>query len=89
MTKPIKIEDITPEKLIEIEEAAKNLRIHDMTMQSLQEISQLREQALAHYYDIELQCKIRAFKAIKLGFSKAEIARTFNVTTNTITKWIG
>jgi DNA-binding transcriptional regulator YiaG len=87
--KPIKIEDITPEKLIEIEEAAENLRIHDMTMQSLQEISKLREEALSYYYDIELQCKIRAFRAINLGFSKAEIARTFNVTTNTITKWIG
>jgi DNA-binding transcriptional regulator YiaG len=87
--KPIKIKDITPEKLIEIEEAAENLRIHDMTMQSLQKISKLREEALSYYYDIELQCKIRAFRAIDLGFSKAEIARTFNVTTNTITKWIG
>lgn len=86
---PIKIENITPEKLVEIDEAAKQLKLKDMTMHSLAELADQRESAIAHYRQIELQCRTRALRAVNLGFKKSEVAKIFNVTSNTITKWIG
>lgn len=82
-------DEITPERLVEIDLEVENIRIHDLTLDSLQKHSQERLHALAQYENIELQCKIRALAAHNLGFSKAELARIFNVTTNEINKWIG
>jgi len=87
--KPIKLEEITPEKLIEIEQYAQEVRLEQLTLAQLKEISEQREVAIATLSQIEMDCKMRAMRARSLGFSKAELARIFNVNNNTITKWVG
>lgn len=85
----VKLEEITADKLVEIDIEVENIRLRDLTLDSLNTLSKSREDALAYYQDIELQCRVKALAARNLGFSKAELARIFKVTTNTITKWIG
>jgi DNA-binding transcriptional regulator YiaG len=87
--KPLKLEEITTEKLIEIEQEVQNVRMHDLTMRQLEELSDQKQIAEMALSDIERECKIRCMRAHQLGFTKAELARIFKVTSNTITKWIG
>lgn len=87
--KPVKIEDITPELLVELEQRAASVRIEQLTLAKLNELSEQRQVALATLSDLELECKMRCLRAFSLGISKAELARIFNVTPNTIKKWIG
>lgn len=87
--KPITLDEITPDKLIEIENYAQEVRLRDVTLAKLNELVQEREVAIAALRDIETECQLRALRAYNLGFSKAELSRIFNVTTNQITKWVG
>lgn len=87
--KPIKIEDITPEKLQEIEDFAQGVKLHQLTLDQLRKLSNAREDAIIYLSQVELDCKLRAMRAHTLGFSKKELAKIFNVTANTIKKWIG
>lgn len=86
---PLKLEEITPEKLIEIDQHAENVRLTDLTLSELGDLSQKRQSAMSALEDIELACKVRVLKAYGLGFSIKELAKIFNVTPNTIKKWIG
>lgn len=85
----IRMDEISPEKLAQIDQEMMNLRIHDLTLSSLQKLSEERKGAVDKLNNLELQCKMRAMKAHSIGFSKKELAEIFNVTTNTITKWVG
>lgn len=87
--KPIKIEDITPELLVELEQRAAAIRIEEITLARLKELSFEREVAIAALNDLELDCKMRCIRAHHLGISKAELSRIFNVKPDTIKKWIG
>lgn len=87
--KPVKIEDITPELLVELEKRAASVRIEQLTLARLNELSEQRQVAIATLNDLELECQMRCMRAHSLGISKAELARIFNVTPNTIKKWIG
>lgn len=86
--KPLKLEEITPEKLVEIDKRAENVRLHDLTLSQLEELSTQRSIAEATFSQIEWDCKVRAMRAHSLGFSKAELARIFDVPTNKIKKWV-
>jgi len=85
----VKMEEISPEKLAKIDQEMMDLRIHDLTLSSLHKLSKDRKEAVDKLSNLELQCKVRAMKAHSIGFSKRELAEIFNVTTNTITKWVG
>lgn len=87
--KPIKIEDITPELLVDLEQRAASIRLEQLTLSQLDELSKQREVAISTLDELELECKMRCIRAINLGISKAELARIFNVTPNTIKKWVG
>ena len=87
--KPLKLEEITPEKLIEIDRELEDIKIGDLTLASLKDLARSREEAINHLNSIENNCKFRAMKATQLGFTKIELSKIFNVTPNTIKKWIG
>lgn len=87
--KPLKLEEITPEKIVELEEQAQNLRLMDLTVRQLEELSDQRQLAKMHLSSIENECQIRAMRARSLGFSKAELSRIFKVNSSTIKRWVG
>ena len=87
--KKIKIEDITPDLILELERQAEDLHIVELTVESLKAISQTRQGLIDQLNLVEAQCKIRCIRAFSLGFSKKDLAEIFNVTTREITKWIG
>jgi DNA-binding transcriptional regulator YiaG len=87
--KKIKIEDITPDLILELQKQAQELRLVELTRSSLIERSIRRQSLIQELGEAEINCKIRAIRAYDLGISKKELAEIFNVTTREITKWIG
>lgn len=87
--KPLKLEEITPDKILELEKHAENVRLQDLTLSQLQNLSEKRKVAEVTLNKTETECKLRAMRAHSIGFSKAELARIFDVPNKTITKWIG
>jgi len=87
--KPLKIKEITPDKLIELEQEAQEVRLIDLTARQLENLSDQRQISIMNLNDVELDCQLRAIRAHQAGFSKAELARIFKVNSNTIKKWVG
>lgn len=85
----IKIEDITPDLILDLEQQAEETQLKNLTMKALSDLSDKRESFIEALQKTELECKIRAMRAHNLGFSKKELSEIFNVTTREITKWIG
>ena len=89
MVKPMKLQDITPDALNDIDIKRDNVRLGELTLSSLQEVAKERKEALQLFNGIELECQVRAMRASSLGFSKAELADALGVDVRQITKWIG
>lgn len=87
--KPLKLEEITVDKLIEIEKHAEEVRLEQLTLKQLNKLSKERDRLLKELSRVEMDCQLRAMRAHTLGFSKKELAEIFNVKTNQITKWVG
>jgi DNA-binding transcriptional regulator YiaG len=85
----IKLKEITPEKLEEISQQLQNVRLMDLTLNSLKKVAVQRDEALKTLKNIELDAQIRSLRAYGLGFSKKDLANIFNVTTRQIGKWVG
>ncbi len=85
----VKIEDITPEKLEQIDKQLQDLRLTDLTLNALKKISKKRKDAFEHLASVEAECHFRVLRAYSLGFSKRDLADIFNVTTRQIGKWVG
>lgn len=86
---PIKLDELTPDKIMEIEKHAQEVRLEQLTLAQLTELAEQREVAMTTLSQIETDCQMRAMRAHSVGFSKAELARIFNVNVNTITRWVG
>jgi len=86
----VKMKEISPEKLAQIDREIMDLRIQDLTLASLNKIAKERQGTIDKLSKIELQCKVRVMRAMSFGsFSKKEMADIFGVTTQQITKWLG
>lgn len=86
---PIKLEDITPDKILEIEEYAQQVRIEQLTLAQLRELSDKRQELLQQLAETDIDCQLRCMRAHTLGFSKSDLAKIFNVPASVIKKWIG
>lgn len=86
---PLKLEDITTEKLLEIEKHAQEVRLKDVTLSAMNEVAKQRENAQKDLLLAEMECQRRAIRARTLGFSKAELGRIFDVSQSTINRWVG
>jgi DNA-binding transcriptional regulator YiaG len=89
MMKPIKIEDITTEKLIEIDDQREADRLLDLTISALKELAEKQQEAASYLNTLNTEVQMRILRAHSLGVDKKELAKIFNVTTRQITKWIG
>lgn len=87
--KKLKLEEITPEKLIEIEQEMEEIRIGQLTRDALIKRSHDRQQAIETLHNIENDVRLRVVRAHNLGVSKKELAMIFGLTTREINKWIG
>jgi DNA-directed RNA polymerase specialized sigma24 family protein len=87
--KPIKIEDITTEKLIEIDDQREADRLLDLTISALKELAEKQQEAASYLNTLNTEVQMRILRAHSLGVDKKELAKIFNVTTRQITKWIG
>ena len=85
----VKLEDITPDLLIKIDQEKAEEKISDLTLASLRELAAQREEAIVYLEVVEAECQMRAMRAYDLGFKKKDIAEIFNLTTSQINKWIG
>jgi|AntRauMFilla1563_2_1112583.scaffolds.fasta_scaffold00341_8 hypothetical protein len=86
---PVSLQDITPDYLIDVEVKRDNVRLGELTRNSLLEISQERREIIQLLGAIDLECQARALRASSLGFSKVELAEALDVEVRQITKWIG
>lgn len=86
---PLKLEDITTDKLIEIEKHAEEVRMRELTLASMQNVATERDSLKEQLLRIEMECQARAIRAHSLGFSKVDLGKIFNVTQNTIKRWVG
>jgi DNA-binding transcriptional regulator YiaG len=80
-------DQITPDFLLEKERHWEDVMLKEITMNKLNELGQRRYDLIAELESTEAECRIRAIRAINLGFNKKELANLFGVTTQTITKW--
>jgi phage terminase Nu1 subunit (DNA packaging protein) len=85
----IKIEDITTEKLVEIDNERKADRLLDLTTSELKELAEKQQEAASYLNTLNTEIQMRILRAHSLGVDKKELAKIFNVTTRQITKWIG
>jgi DNA-binding transcriptional regulator YiaG len=87
---PLKVtlDEITPEKILEIEEYLLNERLADLTRNNLIELGNYRRMIKAHSENVEGSCKLRAIRASNVGLSIKEIADTLGYSTTTIKKWV-
>lgn len=86
---PLKLEEITVDKIIEIENHAQEVRLEQLTLTQLQEVAEKRAKTERELLEIEWDCKLRAMKAHTLGFSKAKLGKIFDVSQSTINRWVG
>jgi phage terminase Nu1 subunit (DNA packaging protein) len=85
----IKIEDITTEKLVEIDNERKADRLLDLTTSELKELAKKQQEAASYLNTLNTEIQMRILRAHSLGVDKKELAKIFNVATRQITKWIG
>lgn len=85
----IRLEDITPDLLQELEAKAEELRLKDMTLRSLNDLAQERAKLVAELDQVTTECQVRVLRAINLGFTKNELSKVFGVTVRQINKWVG
>jgi hypothetical protein len=87
--KPIKLEDITPDKLREIDAKMEDVRLLDITRSALQELARKRNDAIQRLGELDAELHMRVMRAYSLGIDKKELADIFNMTTRQITKLVG
>lgn len=83
----VKLDEITPDKIIEIETYLLNERLVDLTRNNLIELGQYRKMIREHAENLEATCKMRAIRASNAGLSIKEIADILGFSTATIKKW--
>jgi len=83
----VTLDEITPEKLIEIETEVQNSRLVDLTIANLKSIGSRRHELRQALVDIENECRARALRAIGVGVNKKQLAEYFGVSPATINSW--
>jgi hypothetical protein len=72
--KTVTLEEITPNKLDEIDEQLQNIRLRDITMASLNKLAERRKRAEQELINIDAEAQMRAMRAHLIGFSSKDIA---------------
>jgi hypothetical protein len=87
--KPIKsFDEITPEFLAEKERSWEEVRLKELTMANLKKVGSEFHNLKRKSELAEQECRLRAIRAINLGYNKKDLADAMGVDSRTITKWI-
>lgn len=81
-------DQITPEFLAEKERHWEEIRLKELTLNSLNKVGVRYAKAKREYQIIENECRMRAMRAINLGYDKKELAEALDVSVQTINRWI-
>lgn len=86
---PLKVtlDEITPDKIIEIETYLLNERLVDLTRNNLIELGNYRQMIKEHAENLEATCKTRAMRAVNAGLTIKEVADILGFSQATIKKW--
>lgn len=87
---PLKVtlDEITPDKILEIETYLLNERLVDLTRHNLIEFGNYRRMIKEHSLLLDESCKMRAIRASNAGLSVKEISESLGFSQATIKKWI-
>lgn len=93
--KPVSVKDepitsfdeITPEFLAEKERQWEEVRLKELTMANLNKVGEEFHSLKRKAELAEQECRIRAMRAINLGYNKKDLADAMGVDSRTITKW--
>lgn len=80
-------DQITPEFLAEKERHWDDVRLKELALNNLKKLGQDTKRAKREYESLENESKLRAIRALNLGYDKKELAQALGVPTQTITKW--
>jgi len=80
-------DQITPEFLAEKERQWDDVRLKELALNNLKKLGQDTQKAKREYNSLENESKLRAIRALNLGYDKRELAEALGVPTQTITKW--
>ena len=81
-------DEITPEFLAQKERHWDEVRIKELTLNSLKKLGHRRQKAKRDYDLLDGESRLRALRAINLGYYKKELADALGVSVQTINKWI-
>lgn len=81
-------DEINPEFLAQKERHWDEVRIKELTLSNLKKLGYRRQKAKKDYDLLDRESKLRALRAINLGYNKKELADALSVSVQTINKWI-
>lgn len=81
-------DQITPEFLAEKERHWEEVRLKELTLDSLNKFGKHYAKVKREYELTENECRVRAMRAINLGYDKKELAEALDVSVQTINRWI-
>jgi DNA-binding NarL/FixJ family response regulator len=84
----VTLDEITPEKIIEIENYLLDQRLVSLTRNNMREFGEYRKMLSDHMDRIEADCKMRVLRAISIGLDIKEIAEDLQIPAATIRRWI-
>lgn len=86
---PLKVtlDEITTEKIIEIENYLQNKRFVDLITSNLIELGDYRQTIKTHAKNLEESCKTRAIRAYKAGVPIKEVAKALGFSQTIIKRW--
>jgi len=84
----VTLDEITPEKLIEIEAEMQNNRLIDLTIANLKTVGARRQGLQEYLTDVENECKSLCLRAIGLGITKKQLSQYFGVSLATVNSWM-
>jgi len=83
----VSLDEITAEKIEEIENYIDDSRLVSMVREKLVELGDHRNLLRTHLAIVEAQCKVRAIRAMSLGISPKELSEIFGISVATLKKW--
>ena len=84
----VTLDEITPEKIIEIENYLLDRRLVSLTRSNMREFGQYRAMLSAHMDRIDNDCKMRVLSAVSLGLDIKEISDDLQIPVSTIRRWV-
>ena len=84
----VKLHEITPELVRELSDKLEQDEIRSLIAAEVRSLSDQWKSAEIETMELLARCQVRAIKLTNLGVPKSEVARMFDVSVRTVSKWI-